>query len=156
MVSTNIDEIVSIEDMVRKYPNDSELGEKIREHFTTKEIFKIKAKVINKQSSNNKDDRFLTLFNWEAFVDNENCIRININESLNITDSKIKFLGKDQEFLLELKLNSRNITIYLPITNPLFVELHTLQGVSVQYVKGTGKDHFNKIKKENNNFSGDL
>ena len=45
---------------------------------------------------------------WEAFVNNEKSISIKINESLDITDSKIKFLGKNREFLIEMKLNSHN------------------------------------------------
>ena len=42
---------------------------------------------------------------WEAFVNSEKSISIKINESLDITDSKIKFLGKNREFLIEMKLN---------------------------------------------------
>jgi hypothetical protein len=34
-----IDEIGAIEEMVKKYPNDSELGKKIREHFIAKGIY---------------------------------------------------------------------------------------------------------------------
>jgi hypothetical protein len=85
---------------------------------------------------------------WEAFVDTEKCISIKINESLDITDSKIKFLGKDREFLLEMKLNSRDVNICLVTGNPLFVELHTPKGVSVQYVKGSGKEHYKKLREE--------
>jgi hypothetical protein len=92
---------------------------------------------------------------WEAFVDSEKYINIKINESLDITDNKIKFLGKDHEYLLEMKPNSRNIRIFLPIINPLFIELHTPNGVSIQYVKGSGKDHYKKLKEEKtNNFNG--
>jgi hypothetical protein len=89
-----------------------------------------------------------TARDWEAFVENENCIKVRIEESLDITDSKIKFLGKDREFLIELKLNSRDIHICLAIGNPLFVELHTPNGVSVQYVKGSGKEHYKKLQEE--------
>jgi hypothetical protein len=85
---------------------------------------------------------------WEAFVEDEKCINIKINESLDIADSKIKFLGKDREFLLEMKLNSRDVHICLAIGNPLFVELHTPKGVSVQYVKGSGKEHYKKLQEE--------
>ena len=85
---------------------------------------------------------------WEAFVENDNCIRIKIQDSLDITDGRIKFLGKDREFLVEMKLNSRDIHICLAIGNPLFVELHTQGGVSVQYVKGSGKEHYKKLQSE--------
>jgi hypothetical protein len=40
MSDNKIDEIGTIEEMVKKYPNDSELGKKIREHFVAKGIFK--------------------------------------------------------------------------------------------------------------------
>jgi hypothetical protein len=40
MSDNKIDEIGTIEEMVRKYPNDLELGKKIREHFVAKGIFK--------------------------------------------------------------------------------------------------------------------
>jgi len=40
MSDNKIDEILTIEEMVRKYPNDIDLGKKIREHFVAKGIFK--------------------------------------------------------------------------------------------------------------------
>lgn len=40
MSDNKIDEIRTIEEMVIKYPNDLDLGKKIREHFVAKGIFK--------------------------------------------------------------------------------------------------------------------
>jgi hypothetical protein len=40
MSDNKIEEILTIEEMVRKYPNDLELGKKIREYFVAKGIFK--------------------------------------------------------------------------------------------------------------------
>ena len=40
MDDNKIEEIGTIEEMVRKYPNDSELGKKLREDFVAKGIFK--------------------------------------------------------------------------------------------------------------------
>ena len=40
MSDNKIDEIRTIEEMVRKYPNDLELGKKLREYFVAKGIFK--------------------------------------------------------------------------------------------------------------------
>ena len=40
MSDNKIDEIGTIEEMVRKYPNDLELGKKLREYFVAKGIFK--------------------------------------------------------------------------------------------------------------------
>jgi hypothetical protein len=50
-----------------------------------------------------------------------------------------------------MKINSRDIHICLAIGNPLFVELHTPKGVSVQYVKGSGKEHYSKLRGEHSN-----
>lgn len=40
MDNNKIEEIGTIEEMVRKYSNDSELGKKLREYFVAKGIFK--------------------------------------------------------------------------------------------------------------------
>jgi hypothetical protein len=87
---------------------------------------------------------------WEAFVENENCVNVKIDESLDIEGAKIKFLGKNREPLIEMKLNSRDLHICLAIGNPIFVELHTSGGVSVQYVKGSGKELYKSFKNESN------
>lgn len=83
---------------------------------------------------------------WEAFVENENCVCVKINESIDIAGAKIKFLGKNREPLIEMKLNSRDIHICLTVCNPIFVELHTPGGVSVQYVKGSGKELYQSFR----------
>jgi len=49
-----------------------------------------------------------------------------------------------------MKLNSRDLHICLAIGNPIFVELHTSGGVSVQYVKGSGKELYKSFKDESN------
>jgi hypothetical protein len=87
---------------------------------------------------------------WEAFVENENCVNVKIDESLEIEGAKIKFLGKNREPLIEMGISSRNIRICLAIGNPIFVELHTSAGVSVQYVKGSGKELYKSYKDESN------
>jgi hypothetical protein len=51
-----------------------------------------------------------------------------------------------------MKLNSRDVHICLAIGNPLFVELHTPKGVSVQYVKGSGKEHYKKLQEEQSKY----
>jgi len=85
---------------------------------------------------------------WEAFVENDNRVNIKIDESLDIEGAKIKFLGKNREPLIEMKISSRDIHICLAIGNPIFVELHTSGGVSVQYVKGSGKELYKSFRDE--------
>ena len=49
----------------------------------------------------------------------------------------------ESEKCINIKINES-----LDITDPLFVELHTPNGVSVQYVKGSGKEHYKKLQEE--------
>lgn len=88
------------------------------------------------------------LHDWEANVEKDNWINVKIDESLDIEGAKIKFLGDQRQNLLEMKVNSRDIHISLPIGNPLFVELHTKGGVTVKYVEGSGKKLYDNYKKE--------
>lgn len=83
------------------------------------------------------------LGDWKATCDGKDCVNILICESLEIEGAKIKFLGKDREPLLEMKVTSREIYLCLPIGNPTFVELHTKYGVSVRYIEGSGKEFYN-------------
>jgi hypothetical protein len=47
-----------------------------------------------------------------------------------------------------MKVNSRDIHICMSIGNPIFIELHTISGVSVKYVKGSGKELYKQISLE--------
>lgn len=82
---------------------------------------------------------------WKAKSDGDGCVHIQINETLNIEGGKIKFLGKDREPLIEIKISSRNINFCLKIGNPTFVEMHLESGVSIRYIEGSGKE-FSKNK----------
>jgi hypothetical protein len=81
---------------------------------------------------------------WNA-SGKDGCVHVVISEKINIEGSKLKFLGKDREPLIEMKLNYREVHICMQIGNPLFVELHTKGGVSVRYVTGSGQDFYKKI-----------
>ena len=82
------------------------------------------------------------LGDWEAKAEGEDCVNIKISESLDIEGAKIKFLGKNREPLIEMKVSSRDIHLCLRIGNPTFVEMHTKNGVSVRYVEGSGKEFY--------------
>ncbi len=85
-----------------------------------------------------------TLEDWKARCDGKDCVEIKIHESLDIEGAKIKFLGKDREALVEMKVTNRDIHLCLNIGNPTFVELHTKSGVSVRYIEGSGKEYYDK------------
>jgi hypothetical protein len=85
---------------------------------------------------------------WDAFTENDNCVSVKIDDSLDIDGSKLIFRGKDREPLIEMKVSSRDIHICMSIGNPIFIELHTVSGVSVKYVKGSGKELYKQISLE--------
>jgi hypothetical protein len=89
-----------------------------------------------------------TLFDWKVVAINDNCVSIVIDEDLSLDGVKIKVLGKDRNFLFEQPILNREILFCTPTGDPVFVELHTPSGVSVHYVKGSGKDYYiSKINK---------
>jgi hypothetical protein len=84
------------------------------------------------------------LNDWKAKSDGDDCVHIQISETLDIDGGRIKFLGKDREPLIEMKISSRDIHLCLKIGNPTFVEMHTNAGVSVRYIEGSGKEYYKK------------
>jgi hypothetical protein len=87
-----------------------------------------------------------TLQDWKVVAVNSNCVMIKISEDLSLEGIKFKILGESRNFLFEVEPESREIVFCAPTGNPMFVELHTLSGVSVHYVEGSGKDFYNKLK----------
>ena len=85
-----------------------------------------------------------SLHDWKVSAISDNCISILIDEDLSIEGTKLKVLGKDRNFLFEIKPTSREIIFCTPTGDPMFVELHTPSGVSVHYVEGSGKLYYNK------------
>ena len=72
----------------------------------------------------------------------ENCIKINIDEDLSLVESNIKILGPERTLMVSMKPTSHEIEVCLYTGRPMFVELHTPFGTSVQYVKGSGSDFY--------------
>lgn len=83
-----------------------------------------------------------TLQDWTVKAVNDNCVSILINEELSIKGIKFKVLGKDRNFLFEVEPKNREIVFCTPTGNPMFVELHTPDGISVHYVTGSGADFY--------------
>lgn len=84
------------------------------------------------------------LSDWRATSDGKDCVDIKISEDVEIDGAKIRFLGKDREPLVDMKVNARSIHLCLNIGNPTFVELHTKDGVSVRYIEGSGVEYYKK------------
>jgi len=72
----------------------------------------------------------------------EYCIMININEDLSLDDATVKILGPERTLLFSMKPRTYEFELCLYSGKPMFVELHTPSGTSVQYVKGSGNDFY--------------
>ena len=83
-----------------------------------------------------------TLHDWSVSVVDDTAVFIAINDDLSIESTKLKILGKDRNLLIELVPTNRAITIDVSTIMPIFVELHTPHGVSVQYALGSGADFY--------------
>lgn len=75
---------------------------------------------------------------------NENCVKITIDSDLELDGSNIKILGPERLLMVSFKPTSYVNEICLFTGKPMFVELHTSDGVSVQYVKGSGSEFYKK------------
>lgn len=82
------------------------------------------------------------LSDFRAVATGEYCIEITISEELDLTGASLKILGENRNFLAEIKNPGYEHTFCTYSGNPMFVELHTPTGVSVHYVKGSGKDFY--------------
>jgi hypothetical protein len=76
---------------------------------------------------------------------NENCIKITIDSDLDLEGAMIKVLGPERLLMVSFKPTSYVNEICLFTGKPMFVELHTSGGTSVQYVKGSGKEFYNNF-----------
>jgi superfamily II helicase len=82
------------------------------------------------------------LADFRAVAIGDDCIQITISEELDLSGASLKILGENRNFLVELK-NLDHITKFCTYSgNPMFIELHTPDGVSVHYVEGSGGDFY--------------
>lgn len=84
------------------------------------------------------------LQDWQVKAINSNCVHIKIDDDLSLEGVKIRVLGESRNFLFDVVPQNRDITLCTPTGNPMFVELHTPTGVSVQYVMGSGSEFYSK------------
>ncbi len=76
----------------------------------------------------------------------DNCIKITIDEDLSLDNSTIRVLGPERLLMISLKPTSHITELCVWTGKPMFVELHTSDGTSVQYVKGSGGEFYNPVK----------
>jgi hypothetical protein len=85
---------------------------------------------------------FPSFKDWKVSTVNDNCISIEIDPKLDIEGLTIKILGPDRNLISKIDVNSTKIEFCTNTRKPMFVELHSPDGLSVQYVKGSGKDFY--------------
>jgi hypothetical protein len=78
----------------------------------------------------------------KAEATSEHCIKINIDNDLSLDEVNLKVLGPERTLLLSMKPRYHEFELCLYTGKPMFVELHTPSGNSVQYVKGSGNDFY--------------
>jgi hypothetical protein len=83
-----------------------------------------------------------TLKDWKVSIVNDNCIKISIDPDLSIKGCLIKILGSERNLLTSIEPDSLETEFCAYTGRPMFVELHTPEGVSVKYVEGSGKDFY--------------
>jgi hypothetical protein len=75
----------------------------------------------------------------------DNCLSIEILESIDLSNSILKILGENRNVLVEIKNPEYKISLCIYTGKPMFVELHTSSRVSVHYVEGSGGDFYNDL-----------
>ena len=79
---------------------------------------------------------------FRAVATDDSCIEITISEELDISSASIRILGENRNFLAEIKDVENSMKFCAYTGNPMFIELHTPEGVSVHYVEFSGKDFY--------------
>jgi hypothetical protein len=82
------------------------------------------------------------MMDFKAAVTSETCVLVKIDSDLDITDSTIKILGPARNTLVSVSLSSHEIEICLPTGDPMFAEIVTPYGTSVNYVTGSGYNSY--------------
>lgn len=78
----------------------------------------------------------------EAKAESNNCIKVTINEDLSLEGAIIKVLGPNRSLMLSISNPTYSMDICFGTGEPTFIELHTKNGSSVQYVKGSGDEFY--------------
>ena len=84
------------------------------------------------------------LCDWTVSTLDKDHLSIDVTNDLCLEGAEVKVLGANRELLTRTKLTNRHTEMNAPTGNPTFVELITPDGVSVQYVKGSGNEWYSK------------
>ena len=79
---------------------------------------------------------------FKAIAITSDCIEIQVNSNIDLAKAKIRILGENRNLLIEIPEPNHQSKICIYTGKPMFVELHTHNGLSVHYVEGSGKDFY--------------
>ena len=86
------------------------------------------------------------LHDLKAEVISDDCLKITIDDDLVLDGVTLKILGPERLLIVSLKPTSNVTEVCVHTDKPMFVELHTSSGASVQYVKGSGNEFYKQDK----------
>lgn len=88
----------------------------------------------------------MTLNDWEANAENDECVHIIINENIDIEGLELVLLSETRTPIVKLKLKNRDISICTHTEKPMFAQI----GHSVKYVTGSGFDFYKDVVEHKN------
>jgi len=80
----------------------------------------------------------------KAEAKDSNCIRVSVDPDLDLDGASLKILGSERNLLTVINPVQLENEVCISTERPMFVELVTPKGISVQYVKGSSKDFYIK------------
>jgi len=78
----------------------------------------------------------------QAIATSDECLKITIDNDLSLEGSKLLIKGPERLLIMSMVPTSHVIEVCVYTGKPMFVELETPSGTSVQYVKGSGNDFY--------------
>jgi hypothetical protein len=72
----------------------------------------------------------------------DNCIEINFQSDIDLTDAIVKILGKDRELIAKLTNPTYHMEFCVYTGSPMFVEVVNHHGTEVKYVIGSGDIYY--------------
>jgi hypothetical protein len=79
---------------------------------------------------------------WEVVAIDKNCIKLTINEKVDLDGIKVRVLDDRRILMMAFTPTAHKFEWCIYTGNPMFVEIHDTDGVSVHYVEGSGKDYY--------------
>lgn len=84
-----------------------------------------------------------TIQDLQAIATSNECLKITIDNDLSLEGSKLLIKGPERLLMMSMVPTSHVIEVCVYTGKPMFVELETPSGTSVQYVKNSGNDFYN-------------